>query len=291
MNIKSISIRTALVASVLTIYSCGGGEPKESPDTAPTTDSTEVQAEVESEAPTYPLPSPLQIASIFKKSGLKYFEGLTNPTSNISKYSSNTSKSINLGVYSADMAYAALNKQNQATIDYLKASRQLADQMGMGSIFETNNLFKRFEKNVSNEDSLASIIAELQMETDMYLEDNEREHVSAIVFAGAWTESMYIGSKVYEKNKDAKITARIVEQMTILTNIIHVLKSYEAKDNTITSIVTDLSLIKDTYAGLESVKKAQANDSEDAPAIVLTEAEAMLVSKQIIEVRTKFING
>ena len=83
----------------------------------------------------------------------------------------------------------------------MKLSRQMADNLGIGAVFEEGNLAERFEANLNNEDSLAYIIAELQMVTDMYLDENDQQQITSIVFAGAWIESMYIGAKVYEKDK------------------------------------------------------------------------------------------
>ncbi len=291
MNFKNIkTIRTLFAAfAVFTIVSCGQDNGSEAQDNEqPVVDSN--KTEESTGAATVSLPSPLQIASIFKRSGLVYIEGLTNPVSNITNYSSNSSKAVNLGVYSSDMAYCVLNKQNQNSINYLKSSRELANQLGMGSIFETGGISTRFESNLSKEDSLASIIAELQMQSDLFLEENELEHVSAIIFAGAWVESMYIGTKVYEKTNNEKVTSRIVEQMTISNNIVKVLKSHETKDPSIAGIITNLQSINDTYSNFESVKKtAAANEDENGDSPTLSKEEIKMLITKIDEVRNKMI--
>jgi hypothetical protein len=281
---------TAVVALCMLLFACGTETPKDDTpeiDTIPTADTG---AEASSDEPSYTLPSPLQIAAIFKKSGLKYMEGVTNPTKNITNYTNNTSKAIALGIYSSDLCYNVLNKQTQNATNYLKAARDLGTQLGMESVFGANNLNERFEKNMSIEDSLPMLIAELQLQTDMYLEDNEKEHVSAIVFSGAWIESVYIGAKVYEKTKDEKISSKISEQMTILESIIKVLKSYESKDASIPGILADLNAIQDIYMGFESVKKATASEDSEVE-IKLTEDELAQLSKKVSEVREKFVKG
>lgn len=296
MQIKnsSFSVRTLALAAVCAFFvACGGGEDQNTDavtsDTIPAVDDN---ATVETEDPTYALPSPLQIASIFKKSGLKYIDGITNPEGNMKKYSSNMSKAINLGVYSGDLSYCVLNKQSQKSINYMKTAKQLADQLGMSSVFEANHLGERFEKNVGNEDSLASIIAELQMQTDMFLEDNQQQHISAVVFSGAWIESMYLGSAVYQKDKNKALTGKIVEQMNILGNIVKVLELYKDKDSGMPGLIADMKAIADLYNGFEGVKAAAARpEGEEAPEITITDEEATALTKKIEELRTKFING
>jgi hypothetical protein len=290
LKTKSLLSKSLIVAaSTLFFAACGGDSNKEAEEVtnAVTIDSTAV-----AEVPTtsYSLPSPLQIASIFKKSGLKFKDGLTNGEKDPSIYATNMSKSINLGVYSADLSYCVLNKQSQQAMNYIKLARTLADNLGMGSVFEEGNLLKRFEKNLGNEDSLAYIIAELQMVTDMYLDENDQQQITSLVFAGAWVESMYIGSKVFEKGKEQGLSNKLAEQMNILGSIVNALKVEEKKDAGITGLIADLNVIKDVYDGLGSVKAASAKtDNEDIP--MLTNDELAQLSAKIEVLRNKFVKG
>jgi hypothetical protein len=287
---KSFVLKGAffIVASML-IAACGSDNTKEESITTPVEDS--VVAEAETEEITYSLPSPLQIASIFKKSGLKYKAGITSELKDPAKYTTNLSKAINLGVYSADLSYAVLNKQNQEAMTYMKLSRQLADNLGIGSVFDQGNLSKRFEKNLTNEDSLAYIIAELQMVTDMYLDENDQQHVTSIVFSGAWIESMYIASRVFEKGKDKSLNNKLAEQMTILGIIINALKAEEKKDSAITGLIADMVTVKDIYDALPSVKNNPDASDDLEKELTLTDDEVSQLTKKIEALRVKFING
>ena len=160
----------------------------------------------------------------------------------------------------------------------------------MGSVFDESNLSKRFEKNLGNEDSLAYIIAELQMVTDMYLDENDQQQITSIVFAGAWTESMYVGSKVYEKGKEKGLNTKLAEQMNILGSIVNALKAVEKKDAAIGGLIADMKSVKDIYDELPSVKNNPQGEDSDKP-MSFTEDEIVKLTKKIDELRTKFING
>lgn len=286
-NKKSLVLKGSMfIALGMLLASCGGETPKDENMTTP------VDTVVTEETPSvsYSLPSPLQIASIFKKSGMKYKEGVTSSMKDATKYTSNVSKALNLGIYSADLSYCVLNKQNQESMIYMKLSRTLADNLGMGSVFDQGDLSKRFEKNLGNEDSLAYIIAELQMVTDMYLDENDQQQITSIVFAGAWVESMYIGSKVYEKGKDKSLNNKLAEQMTILGSIISALTSVEKKDPTISGLIVDLKTVKDIYDVLPSVKDSNATEDNEKE-LSLTDNEVNQLTKKIEQLRIKFING
>lgn len=287
---KSLILKGSLVlVSAMLLASCGNETPKEETETPTAVDSQSV-ADVDVPEVSYSLPSPLQIASIFKKSGLKYKEGITSDINDPAKFNSKLSKALNLGVYSADLSYCVLNKQNQASMNYMKLSRQLADNLGMGSVFDQGNLSKRFEKNLGNEDSLAYIIAELQMVTDMYLDENDQQEITSIVFAGAWVESMYVGSKVYEKGKDKSLNNKLAEQMTILGSILNALKAVEKKDSGITGLLADLQGVKSIYDELPSVKNNPDAENSEAE-LSLTDDEVAKLTTKIAEVRAKFIKG
>ncbi|HEX8516915.1 MAG TPA: hypothetical protein VF868_12000 [Bacteroidia bacterium] len=291
VNTKTFALKgVMLIATGMLLASCGNETSKEDSVTEADTVATET-ATVEVEDVSYSLPSPLQIASIFKKSGLKYKDGITSTLKDPSKYTTNLSKALNLGIYSADLSYTVLNKQNQEAMNYMKLCRQMADNLGMGSVFEQGNLSKRFEKNIGNEDSLAYIIAELQMVTDMYLDENDQQEVTSIVFAGAWIESMYVGSKVYEKGKDKSLNSKLAEQMTILGSIVNALKSQEKKDPAISGLVADLQSIKTIYDGLPSVKNQPEAAEDSEKELSLTDEEVTTLTTKIEEIRTKFING
>lgn len=240
---------------------------------------------------TYSLPSPLQIAAIFKKSGLKYQEGLTSELKDPSTYRTSLVKAINLGIYSADLSYALLNKQNQTAMEYMRLSRQIAGQLGMGSVYEVNDIAKRFEKNIGTEDSLTVIISELQMEMDFYLDENHQQQITAIAFAGAWIESMYIASVVNKGNTDKALNNKFSDQMAILESIINALKVNEKKDTAITRLVVSLERIKNHYEALNSVKDSRKNDEDVNGNVVLSDEEISSLSKDIIELRSKFIKG
>lgn len=275
----------------ISLLACNGSGTKEPSTENQPGDSTSEKASVKEVS--YNLPSPLQIASLFKKSGLKFIEGITTTQKDPAKYTSNFSKSLNLGIYGADLAYCVLNKQNQEAMNYMKASTQISNSLGMTSIFEEGAFVSRFEKYLNNEDSLRNVIAELQMATDTYLEDNEQQQVSAIAFSGAWIEAMYIGSKVFEKSKDKGLNDKISEQMTILSRIINVLKTNQAKDPGIAGLVADLNGLRDKYADFDSVKKSKAESKEDDFGLIvsLNEKETNDLIKKITELRNKFINS
>jgi hypothetical protein len=244
----------------------------------------EMSANQDSE--TFLLPSPLQIASIFKNAGLTYYPGLTITAKDASQYNNTFDEAINTGLFSADLSYCVLNKQTQSALDYLKVVKALSDKLGFGSVFQSNSLMTRFQNNMDNTDSLASVIADLQMGTDSYLEANKKKYVGVLAFTGAWLESMYVGSKVYEKGKSANVSTRISEQMNILENLIKLLGKYQSADSHIAGLKTDLQAIQNNYAGYTEVKNYNPDGDQ---ALSLTPEHIAQISGMVQDLRNKLI--
>jgi hypothetical protein len=241
----------------------------------------------ESEDPsvTYILPSPLQIASIFKRSGLEYVSGLGSPPSNSTNYTGSFQKSLGLGIYSADLAYCIVNNQSQDAMNYLQTLRSLSDDLGFSVIFDAEGILSRFEKNIGNEDSLAYIIADLQLELDAYLEENEKEHLGVIIFTGAWVESLYLGSRTVQKG-NKRLADRLGEQFVILTNLTKALKVHKGQNEKIPALLVELESLKYIIEQIGS-----ENEDEEFSLTDINDEGLEKISKSVEAIRAKFVNG
>lgn len=175
----------------------------------------------------YSLPSPLVMAKVFKRTGLKYVDGIANSPDKVGSYSSTHSKTLNLGVYSSDLAYAVLNRESQVATRYMEAVKRLSDELGMSSLFDADDYLVRFKNNLNNEDSLINVVAELKSEMDIFMQDNEKEKQTLIIFIGAWIENMYIATQLTKEANKEKIAQRVAEQKYILNSLMNVSANFQ----------------------------------------------------------------
>ncbi len=286
---------TAMLLILLIVASCSSSNTEKKEDNIQDTLSSKPKKENIAEQDDYVLPSVAQIATIFKKAGLKYYDGITNDTKNITKYETgNTfSQAINLGVYSADLSYTILNAQAEQTKKYFKCCKQLANKLGFVQAFETNGITQRIEKNINHQDSVINILSGIQSDIDNVLQSEDKEYISVIAFSGAWIESMYIASQVYKKSAtDKKITSQIIEQILIAENLIKALKASEKKDASIISLIKDIQQIDNLCNSLQTIKNIKSSDLDvvDPSSFNISKEEIELLTKNIEEIRTRFIN-
>ena len=149
----------------------------------------------------------------------------------------------------------------------------------MTDVFNSLGLSKRLEANVGNEDSLTYIMADLQMRLDEYLEENGMGSTGHIVFAGAWIETMYLGVKVNESEKNEKLIIRLSEQAVILDGLINSIKQTD-EDNEYGDLIADLENINKYFADY---------DDEGVEEFVLTDEQIAALSADVSTLRTKIV--
>ena len=288
---KNFASALALAVVMTGMTSCGGGTTPDNDING--NDSLNSDTIVEGEGgdeDNVNLPSPLQIAYIFKKSGLKYVPGTAHDPGKSGNYSSQYSQSIALGLYSSDLAYCVLNKQSNDARNYMKAVKDLSDKLGMGTVFNSDDLMKRFDANIGNEDSIMFILSELQSKSDDFFGENERHVTAAEVFSGAWVESMYIASKV-SKGKDSKLAEQLADQMSILESLIKELKKHEGDEANITTLLAQLNGINDIILAIPGVKEMMESDKPEDVKITASEEQLKALATKLEEVRSAMVKG
>ncbi len=217
----------------------------------------------------YSLPSPIETAMLMKRAGAKYNEEYLNSIDNLQNYTTTKSMALNLGIYSADLSFASMFDQSQASVKYLSATKKLADNLGILNAVEQSTV-KRMENNVNNRDSLMEIISETLMNSNSFLKENDRAEVAALILAGGWIEGLYIGTKVAQTTKDNKeLINRIIDQRLSLKTLMSLLKEYQNSED-VKSVYTDFEKIQEIYNKVNvSTSKIESVKSEDAKTTTL----------------------
>jgi len=246
----------------------------------------------------YSLPSPIETAMLMKRAGAKYNEEFLNPVSNLSKYSTTKSMALNLGIYSADLSFASMFDQSQASINYLTATKKLAENIGILNAVE-NSTIKRMEGNINNRDSLMEIISETLMNSNSFLKENDRAEVAALILTGSWVEGLYIAVKIAETtDSNDELIKRIIDQRLSLKTLSQLLDSYK-DNNDVSTVIADLEEITLLFEKVEvASSKTEAVKGEDGKTILKSSTTATLAPDEFVklagvvtELRNKITNN
>jgi hypothetical protein len=261
---KMSQVAMMLLAGSMMLYACGN----EAENEAVEEETVQTEPEEKNENIFYALPSPLQLGKILQRAGAGFDKTLLNKTENAAQYTSTSAKALNLGVYGADLSYAAIFDQSQEIINYLNASKKLADELGASAVYSAD-IVKRIEANSGKRDSILPLLGEILMNSNEAFKENEQQNIAAMVAAGGFIEGLYIGTKVTEKAKDkAPIIQRIAELKGSLDNMISILEQQKANEE-LAAITADLKAIQAVYAEA-SATEASTEVSTDTTAKTAT---------------------
>lgn len=275
----------AIVSGIGLLSACKQNEPTEK---LKTQHQTEIDSLYESADVDFVLPPFLSIAKSFKSAGLVYTKGKTNPVENRTMYELKIKRLLNMGIYSTDLAYCSLNNKNQEAHEYLKAIQDIANQVGLGSVFQDKALLDRFDKSLENREDLEGFIYDLQEKSEMYLQDNELRHIATVQFAGAWIEGMYLGVSNAIDHPNEKVTGVLADQMYLGKNMIRGLESYPDPSPELKAIIADLSKILHVYNAFESVKNKPKNPN--LKGTLISPKELNVLIKEVSRVRMNVVS-
>ncbi len=212
------------------------------------------------------IPSPANSMNQIKDFQHHYDNGLLNDVKNLSKYNTEFQKSLNLGIYNIDMAYAMVNDKGEDVLKYMKNVMMLSDKLGLKSAVDVM-VGKRAENNLSNRDSLFKILDEIFVKSDSYLRTNERVYTAATIFAGSWLESLYIICRTAENPLDnsaeIKIHTHLWEQRLYLGNLIILLNDFKDQKEC-AELIAEL---KPIHEAINSIPQAKLLDDAKFDAI------------------------
>ncbi len=296
-NIKNLSGKLLVYSlAAFTLFSCNSGSSDKAKETTDSIPSAEKKAEKKPNL-FYALPSPIQLGLLLQKAGATFNKNTLNPLSNITTYTSPNSKALNLGIYGADLSYAAVFNQSQDTKLYLNSSKKLADELGINNSFSAD-MMKRMDKNEGVKDSTLQIISEVFLNANESLKANKQGDISLEVIAGGFIEGMYIGVSSVKTAKDKEVIyKRIAELKGPLSNLVLLLSKEENAG--VNSIIDDLKSILAIYgesAAASAAVTASADTTKKTLTIgggksnnTLSKEQIEKITAQVTSVRTKVI--
>ena len=233
------------------------------------------------------IPSPVQTAFLLKKSGSAYRSDMLNDPKKISNYSTRFQRSINLGVYGADLGYATIYDQTAEAMSFITSTKRLADELGVTSAFNPE-LMRRFEANMGIQDSLLTLMGDAYKASNQFFQNSEQEEVGALVLCGGWIEALHFATIVAQNDGHEMVKTRIAEQKGSLLNLIKLLEKNTEADE-IAEFVAELIDLYYLFDEVESVYtwKEPTTDEDSKTTVVNSVTEASATEDQLSAIASK----
>lgn len=273
---KARAIKFPILALTIAILSVGFSScnscKKEKNNPAKVSNET-IKEEIESYS--YPLPSTFEVSKMLNEIVASYMIGVTNDPLKADKYFSEESKALNLGIYTADLAYATTYNQKLGIQNYFEASETLIRELDFTTAFNSD-LPDQIEANIDNKEELVVIVTEMFQNAYSFLNKQGRTEVSYLILAGTVVEGLYLTTHISENTfQNPKIIKPIMFQKDPLAKLEVMLEAYK-----------DSELIKSTYADIKSIN-AIYNMEEGTSSFSMQQIK--LLTTKLDEIREKII--
>jgi len=249
--LNRINSLTVIVAALFFIMSCKGGvKPAEQDQLAADSLNKELLASDIKEV-LYPLPAPFEMTKMLNDIGATYSSGNLNPANKVEKYITEQQKALNLGVYAADLAYAATFNQQQAIQTYLSSIKTLADELGV--TYDYSKLMsEEYKSKFENKDSLTIIVTNTIYDTYQYLNQKSNPDLAVDMVTGVWIELMYIATNISRDSYNFTGLVDIISNQKASYEKVMSLLAARNSNPDIKALETKLQVLKPVYDKVET---------------------------------------
>ena len=248
-------IAIAITASIFSagISSCSSNSTKkESTQAAEETIKKEIQDYA------YPIPSAFEITGMLNDIEASYMVGMTNDPTKAESYFSEKNKAINLGIYTADLAYATTYNQKSDIQNYFDASETLVRELDFTAAFD-QDLADQIDSNMDNKDKLVEIVTDMFQNAYSFLNEQGRTELSYLVLTGTVFEGLYLTTHISENTfQNPKIIEAILFQKAPLAELATMMEAYKESEM-LSDVYLDIQSINAVYA----LEEGSTSMSED----------------------------
>jgi hypothetical protein len=268
--------------SMLFLFSCQTRKGKESgaefevPDSIITAEALTISDEALEEI-VQNVSSPVEMAALIKELGVPFSTKYLATTDYVDKYNTSFKMAYSLGVFGADLGYLNIYDKNTQVVNYLAAINKLADGIKVGQFFDFETL-QRLTTSRESIDSLMFISVNSFNNMDLYLRENARGHLSALMIAGTWVEGLYLVTQVANEKNNPQLLERIGEQKVNLNNIMLILDNYKEHVQ-VAEVIESLNVLKEEFDKVEiTYELGEPESVEEGGMIMIIQNEKSIVN-------------
>ncbi|NIK73723.1 hypothetical protein FHS56_001236 [Thermonema lapsum] len=245
------------------------------------------------------IPNPVEIAFLIEQIA-EYDPTLLNSPQNVSKYNTDYRRALNLGIYSTDLGYANTYGKSQDVINYLSATRDLANGLNVEKYFD----FEHIRKLAAYKDSLGVLVMESTRSLERMneaLQNEGRTDMTILILTGGWLEGLYLLCNVEREQHNEELAIRIAEQKIVLEQLLVLLRNYEDYNPKIKRLRSQLEELAALYEHVEvkyvpgKVKQVEIDgvltiEQEQKAEVKFTLSDLNAILSKVREIRNQIVN-
>ena len=246
------------------------------------------------------VPTPNELFDIIKEVNVSYDEQILNNPDNIDNYTDKKSQSLNFGIYTADLAFAASFGNPTESAKYFTVIKDMGDRLNINNALD-QTVFDQIDKSIqeNNNNELFKLSNDTYYDAYTYLKENERGPSLALIVLGGWVESLYIMTQLGKYEEGSVLVSRIIDQKYTLENLYDFMQDYESADVDVLEMMATLQPIDEVFLNLEELlgdefsntNEKDVNLMDGGPDFSMTEDQYNHLKNAVNELRTKIVES
>ena len=286
-----------LLAIAVTILLACGSDKKKGSESAKEFDDAQGQVQEKVDKLILDIPSPTEIPYIIQSTGADFNPNIINDHKKYESYTISAKKAaFNLGVYATDIGYLSSYGRSQEALNYMDVCLELTKSIGAQDAIDFEVL-ERFEKNLSNPDSLGRIIDHVISNSDSYLQANDRNNIAALMIGGTFIEALYISTQIIDTYpKDllpddmrlqvlSPLVQMLASKKESLKDVIELLESVDEKEDWVQATINSLQELYENYKEFDPMGKIRDGKGNE----VLNDEVLSRLTNQVDSIRTNVV--
>lgn len=287
-----------LLAIVISILIACGSDKKKGSDASKEFDDAQNQIKEKFDRAIRDIPPPAEIPYIIQGTGADYNPNIINDYKKYESYTISVKKAaFNLGIYATDIGYLSSYGKTQEALNYMDVCLKLTKTVGAQDAIDMA-VFKRFEDNLSNPDSLGAIIDQVISNSDNYLQSNDRNNIAALMIGGTFIEALYIATQIIDTYpRDllpddmrlqilSPLVQMLVKQKESLKDVIDLLESVDEKEDWELATINSLNELYDNYTKFDPMGKIRDGRGNE----VLNDEVLSRLTIQVDSIRSNIVH-
>jgi hypothetical protein len=246
------------------------------------------------------VPTPNELFDIITEVNISYDDQVLSSPDNIDNYTNKKVQSLNFGVYTADLAFAASFGNPTESAKYFTVIKDMGDILKINNALD-QTVFDKIDKSIqeNNNDELFKLSNETYYDAYTYLKENERGPSLALIVLGGWVESLYIMTQLGEYEEGSILMSRIVDQKYTLENLYEFMQEYETVDVDVLEMMATLQSIDEVFLNLDESAVDDFSNSVDEDVNLMnggadysiSEDQYNALKSAVDELRTKIVES
>jgi hypothetical protein len=289
MNLRPAFITGVVVLAAIVLIQVGCEQPTTTGNNVSTLDSNSISSSgtIKLDGQIISIPSPTQLAILVQQSNLPFKAELLNDLNKRGLYLDEYKKSMNLGVYGADLAYVANFEKGQVANDYFNAVGKLAGEIEVIEHID-GKLVSRLNSNISQRDSVLKLSSQFFHSADKYLKNSQRSDLAGLILLGGWIESLHLAMDAAAINPEVK--KRIGEQKNACQSLNALLQNIT--NPALDALKKELNELNKLYEKLESTYtySKPITDTKEKTTYFTSKSSVNVSVDQLTEIKAKIEN-